>query len=243
MHCVTHHGRPAGIPQLLGCHHGSPSAVSPFGDCLGYRMSCSLMVPSQGGLPIYSAWLTWGYKGLAPSPQLRTVLQGHPSFRALCGVYRGLHRDRITTWQVPVSSLLPSTSFPQVLDARTLPHRPPAVTPISESAFWGPSWGNDIMTILQRKKLNLRKITCQRSENHLFVKPRLRLHICWPPASPSFSLLLQVLLLCRPRTRSHFPQRSPQLSLSGPEALTTCSVWHMAMVSFGDFSSPSAHSV
>lgn len=142
-----------------------------------------------------------------------------------------------------MSSLLPSTSFPQVLDARTLPHRPPAVTPISESAFWGPSWGNDIMTILQRKKLNLRKITCQRSENHLFVKPRLRLHICWPPASPSFSLLLQVLLLCRPRTRSHFPQRSPQLSLSGPEALTTCSVWHMAMVSFGDFSSPSAHSV
>lgn len=144
MHCVTHHGRPAGIPQLLGCHHGSPSAFGPFGDCLGCRMSCSLMVPSQGSLPTYSAWSTWGCKGLAPSPQLRTVLEGHPSFRALCRVDQGLHRDRITTWQVPVSSLLPSTSFPQVLDARTLPHGPPAQSPPSLSLLSGDPAGEMI---------------------------------------------------------------------------------------------------
>lgn len=167
-----------------------------------------------------------GCMGLALSPVPRGALQGRSSFRALCQSSGDLHRDY----------LLPLPSFLQVLASRIpytyLLHK----IPTPESTYQGISYGNNVMTILQMRKLNLgKKLTCLSSESHLLVELKVRLQVCWAPA-PSFSLSFKSYVYVKAEAKFLFPPETSSNSLSHLDTLTICSVWHMAMVPVGDFS-------
>lgn len=178
MHHITYSSQRQQVcPSSWGAIGGPPSALSPCGDCPGCRMSCLVTVPSQGGLlPVpdwHEVWEAW--PSLPNSGQFcRAVPAPEHSAKSTKTPLRWNH----------ISSLCAqSASFPFLTQtwARE-PHSPSqtscTATLISEPTSRGPSHSNDFVTILQMKKLNLRKVTSLRSESHLLAKPRLSLQIC-----------------------------------------------------------------
>lgn len=115
---LAHHSRPASIPQLLGVPLADhPQRPAPLGI---WPENILLSHSPFLGRPTSSAWLTWGFIGLALSPQLRTALQGRPSLRALCRVHGGFLE---TTFQLDVC-LCPAASFLLLLPGVGLKNTP-----------------------------------------------------------------------------------------------------------------------
>ena len=71
-------------------HPGPPSRVK--GSRASSQISLELHLAEESQIHPRSSltsheWSIWGFKALDPSPQLRTTLQGYPSFRALRAIY------------------------------------------------------------------------------------------------------------------------------------------------------------
>lgn len=205
------------VPEVL------PSAVSPSWDCLGWMTPCLSPFP---GWPTSGAWVTW-------------VAWAWPSYLCPAEPCRAGPASELSAKAVEIST--ETVCFLCPPSYRCWPPGHPTLTscteiPTPESTYQGISYGNNMMTILQMRKPNLgKKTTCLSSESHLLVTLKLRLQICWPLA-PSFSLPFKFYVSVKAEAKFLLPPEISSNSLSHLDTLTICSVWHMAMVSVGDFS-------
>ena len=140
-----HHLLQPGVPLVAYPQLSAPLGIALAADALFSHSPFP-------GWPISSTWLTWGCKGLTLTPQLRRVRQATPaselSVEPSDASTRWKHSLRCHCAQSPSFPFLPPSVRLQNTPSRTSC----TVLPISESASWGPSYGNNVMTILQAKE-------------------------------------------------------------------------------------------
>lgn len=142
---LTYHSRPAG--RTIG---GLPSATSPFGDAFGCRrFAQSQSCPRVAYIQPLIDWRLYRPGPLSPTQRSSA---GHPASEHSVEPTKGSTRQKHSLW-CPCAQSTPFPSLPPGVGLKNTPSQASCtVLPISESASWGPSYGNNVMTILQVKE-------------------------------------------------------------------------------------------